>query len=264
MKNFHIFIGYDEREHEVFKVAEHTIKKHTKSINVVVHKLHHKELREQGLFTRRWMTQRNGQMVCLEDNKPFSTQFSHSRFLVPELWRRLKDTNKDDFVMFVDCDFVFKEDLGVLLHEIKSSNQNAPVYAVKHNYKPTSETKMDNVEQSQYNGKLWSAMVVYDMSHKANESLIPRVVNSVTGRYLHTFGWLDSLEMVGEIDEKWHFVPNHSEPRVNKPCAIHFTEGGPWFENYRNCRYAEEWLYPFNESLSEAGRITYYHTDSIL
>ena len=161
MKNFHIFIGYDEREHEVFKVAEHTIKKHTKSINVVVHKLHHKELREQGLFTRRWMTQRNGQMVCLEDNKPFSTQFSHSRFLVPELWRRLKDTNKDDFVMFVDCDFVFKEDLGVLLHEIKSSNQNAPVYAVKHNYKPTSETKMDNVEQSQYNGKLWSAMVVY-------------------------------------------------------------------------------------------------------
>ena len=25
------------------------------------------------------------------------------------------------------------------------------------------------------------------------------------------------------------------------PRAIHYTEGGPWFKNYRDCEYNEQW-----------------------
>jgi hypothetical protein len=28
---------------------------------------------------------------------------------------------------------------------------------------------------------------------------------------------------------------------IEKPKLIHYTEGGPWFENYRNCEFAQEW-----------------------
>ena len=28
---------------------------------------------------------------------------------------------------------------------------------------------------------------------------------------------------------------------IEKPKLIHYTEGGPWFENYRNCEFSELW-----------------------
>jgi len=28
---------------------------------------------------------------------------------------------------------------------------------------------------------------------------------------------------------------------IETPKLIHYTEGGPWFENYRNCEFSLRW-----------------------
>lgn len=249
---YHIFIGYDEREHETFQVAKHTLLKHS-TVPLRIHKLHHRDLRNAGLFDRPWTITESGQYVDQRDGKPFSTQFSHTRFLLPELWRNIPDADKSPLVMFVDCDFLYLEDIGEMFKKIETNriknNNKAPIYCVQHNYKPVSQIKMDNLEQSSYNMKLWSAMMIFNMDSKDNEHLIPEVVNNESGRYLHNFGWVTDLKTIEPIDEKWHFVPNHSEKNTGHIGAIHYTEGGPWFKNYRNCRYAQPWWESYNEYL---------------
>lgn len=252
MTQYHIFIGYDEREHETFLVAKHTLLKHAK-VPVKVHKLAHRPLRQSGLFTRPWEIDSSGQFKCQVDGKPFSTQFSHTRFLLPELWRNLTDPDKSPLVMFVDCDFLWVKDIGEMFKEIEEkklrNHSSSPVYCVKHDYKPTSQLKMDGMEQFKYNMKLWSAMMVFDMDHPDHEHLLPEVVNTESGRWLHNFGWITDHKRIESISEQWHYVPNHSEKNTSNIGSIHYTEGGPWFKDYRNCRYGDIWWKEYNDYL---------------
>lgn len=249
---YHIFIGYDEREHEPYQVAKHTLEKHA-TVPIKIHKLHHKSLRESGLFNRVWTLNEGGQFIDNSDGKPFSTQFSHSRFLVPELWRNIPDDDKSPLAMFVDCDFLWRTDIGEMFAEINTkklrNNSRAPLYCVQHDYKPKTDVKMDNIIQSSYNMKLWSAMMVFDMDHKDNANLTPREVNSETGRWLHNFGWVENDHTIETISHGWHFVPNHSESVNDDIHAIHYTEGGPWFPTYRTSRYAQIWWDEYNDYL---------------
>ncbi len=248
---YHIFIGYDDREHEPFLVAKHTLLKYAK-VPIKIHKLHHKPLRESGLFNREWLIDSKGQYVDKLDGKPFSTQFSHSRFLVPELWRNLSDPTKNPLVMFVDCDFLWRSDIGCMFEEIETKRLaeiKSPVYCVQHDYRPKSEIKMDNIVQSAYNMKLWSAMMVFDMDHLDNSKLTSEVVNSQTGRWLHNFGWVGNTHSIGTIKPSWHFVPNHSENGSYSVDAIHYTEGGPWFPSYRQGKYSQIWWNEYNDYL---------------
>jgi hypothetical protein len=249
---YHIFIGYDPAEHEAFQVAEYSLKKYA-TVPVEIHKIEHMDLRQKGLFYRRWKVDADGQYYCVEDGKPFSTCFSHSRFLVPELWRNLDDPNKSELVLFMDCDWVFLEDIGKMFKEIEKTrmlrNNAHPVYCVQHDFKPTTDIKMHGVQQSKYNMKLWSAFVVYDMAHPDNEHLIPEIVNSESGRWLHQFGWLTDVHKIGVIPEGWNFIPNHSEKNTSDICGIHFTELGPWHKGGENVRYADIWNKHLNEYL---------------
>lgn len=242
-KTFHVFIGYDPAEHQAFLVAKNSLER-LATVPVKVHKLDIHELRQAGLFKREWLIKENGQHICLKDGRPFSTQFSHSRFLVPELWRRLPGL-KDDLVMFVDCDFVFLEDIKLMLKEINGQKTHLegrhPLYCVQHDYNPKSETKMHGVQQSAYNMKLWTSLMVFDMSHPDNEYLTEELVNSEDGRNLHQFCWVSDIHSIGKISEAWNFIPDHSEKNTKIKNAIHWTMGGPWFKNLRLCRYADLW-----------------------
>jgi hypothetical protein len=250
---YHIFIGYDEREHEPFLVAKHSLEKRA-TVPVKVHKLHHRELRSAGLFTREWEIKANGQYVDKVDGKPFSTQFSHSRFLLPTLWKNLPDPTKSPLVMFVDCDFAWMEDIGEMFSEIErkkiQSHIKHPIYCVKHDYQPQSQFKMDNCEQHAYNMKLWSAMFVFDMEHKDNDKLTPDIVNTETGRFLHNFGWVEDVNTIEGISHKWQYIPNHSEKYSKDIGCVHWTEGGAWFPNYRNCKFADFWWDELNDYYS--------------
>jgi hypothetical protein len=33
----------------------------------------------------------------------------------------------------------------------------------------------------------------------------------------------------------------YKEPRDGTPKILHYTEGGPWFDGYRDCEYADDW-----------------------
>jgi hypothetical protein len=140
--------------------------------------------------------------------------------------------------MFVDCDFVFTGDILEMFEGIEtqkiSSKGSHPVYVTQHDYKPVSSTKMDGVDQTPYNMKLWAALMVFDMDNAENRKLTPLVVNSRGGRELMNFCWTtDPALNLGVIPEEWHFIPNHSEGRIKDIKGIHWTEGGPYFKNYR-------------------------------
>jgi hypothetical protein len=249
---YHIFIGFDERQPAPFQVAKHSLELHA-SVPIKVHKLDHLSLRKTELFTREWTIEKNGQFKDNLDGRPFSTQFSHSRFLTPEMWRNTLDPFKSPLVMFVDCDVLFIDDIAKMFSIIENqkirTNGAAPVYCIQHDYQPKNATKMDGKAQSKYNMKLWSAMMVFDMDHPDNAMLLPEHVNTQPGSWLHQFGWLNDVHSIGALPEEWHFIPSHSEKNTPEVKMIHYTEGGPWFENYRQCRYSELWYNYYNDYL---------------
>ena len=78
-------------------------------------------------------------------------------------------------------------------------------------------------------------------------ALTPDYVNSATGLELHQFKWLENDNLVGKIDEEWNWLVGEYEKSANAKL-VHFTEGGPYFKNYKDCHYADEWFDTFKES----------------
>ena len=46
--------------------------------------------------------------------------------------------------------------------------------------------------------------------------------------------------VMSERKENW-LVDWYQAPEDGTPKALHYTEGGPWFENYRHCSYHDVW-----------------------
>lgn len=236
-KEYNIFIGFDERESHVYNLCEFSMRQHSKS-KLNIHPLNHKELRDEGFFDRGWRIHgQTGQYVDEREERPFSTQFAFTRFLVPSI---CKARGIKGNAMFVDCDFIFKDDIAKLFDEVEAQPL-APLYTVHHDYTSKNQVKMDNCEQKNYNRKLWSSLMVFNVNHPYNDDINPSEVNIRSGLWLHNFLWIPRDQPIGEISERWNFIPNHSEPRVNKKDigAIHYTEGGPWFKGLENCDYSD-------------------------
>jgi hypothetical protein len=250
---YHIYVGYEDRTHAAFQTAKYSIEKNS-SVPVKVHKLCHKDVRNAGLLTRASLTVGlTGQFIDAVDGRPFSTQFTFSRFLIQELHKQNKSHSDSDLIMFVDSDVLFLEDVGELFKEAEQQRAlkatPPPVYCVKHNYKPKNDTKMDGMAQHSYNMKLWAALFILDTTHEQNEALTPALVNTAVGRDLMHFCWLDDVSTIGELPMKWHFLPGHSEKHTEHVSMIHWTEGGPFLPGYPKGRYDEIWLEYYLEYL---------------
>lgn len=234
----HVFIGYDPREHDAYEVCRYSLTRRS-SEPVHVTPLKQGGLRQSGLYTRKYVVDEVGQRIDLIDEKPFSTEFSFSRFLVPEVARRNK---LKEPVVFVDCDFLFLGDIALMVEEALC--QGTPLAVVKHNYVPPSRRKMDGCVQDPYNKKLWSALMVMQPWSEACLRLTPDYVNEAKGSTLHQFEWCDTSE-IGVLHEKWQWIPTASPTTgVQKPLqlgAVHFTEGMPFMDGYENCEYADDW-----------------------
>jgi hypothetical protein len=125
------------------------------------------------------------------------------------------------------------------------------VMCVKHDYNPESSIKMDNQVQTNYPRKNWSSVVLWNCGHPSNMVMGPDIINNImlSGAYFHQFKWLQTRE-IGEIDTRWNWLAGwYKESDLGKPYAIHYTEGGPWFENYRKCEYAREWVNEYFEMM---------------
>ena len=85
-----VFVGYDPREDIAYQVCKHSIIARSKDAEV--YPLKQKELRDAGWYTR-------------PTDKLASTEFTFTRFLVPEL------ANYKGWAVFMDCDMILTTDI---------------------------------------------------------------------------------------------------------------------------------------------------------
>lgn len=243
MSKIKVFIGWDGREKAAYEVLKHSIEKYTKE-DVDIIPLYHKELRKQGLFKRPWLIEaQTGNYVDLIDGKNFSTEFSHSRFLVPEIMKY------NGWALFMDCDMIFKDDIKKLFSLV---DDKYAVMCVKHKQKVDCDVKMDGSLQQDYRRKNWSSFMMINCGHPSNRALTKDVVNTATGNWLHNLSWLKDSE-IGDLPDRYNWIAGTSRSGF-MPSVIHYTLGGPWFKDYQDCPYADDWwdLYrSFNKDLPD-------------
>ena len=223
-----VYIGWDSREPIAADVCRHSILEHA-SIPVNIVMLKQDELRERELYWR-------------DVDKLASTEFTFTRFLVPEL------NCFEGTAIFMDSDMIITTDIAELIADV---DPNKAVSCVQHDYTPPEGVKMDGQQQLAYPRKNWSSMVVWNCAHPANQQVTKELVNDpeITGAYLHRFSWLED-DYIGLLGPQWNWLVDwYVEGRDGSPLLLHYTEGGPWFPNHENCGYADVWNNYHNDYL---------------
>ncbi|MEW6538112.1 MAG: glycosyltransferase [Pseudomonadota bacterium] len=213
-----IFVGYDSREDIAWQVCRHSLLRHAKR-PIEVTPLRQPTLREVGLYNR-------------APDATASTEFSLTRFLTPYL------AAYDQWSVFVDCDFLFTQDINDLIDQL--DNEKA-LYVVQHTYEPSHQIKMDGKAQTVYPRKNWSSFMAFNGRHKSVRDLRPDTVNDAAPAFLHRFEWISNDRDIGGLDLEWNFLVGEYEPLSKTPAAIHYTNGGPWFEQWQGVDYGDLW-----------------------
>ena len=73
------------------------------------------------------------------------------------------------------------------------------------------------------------------------KALTPNFVNTATGKQLHQFEWIDDEE-IGGLPLTWNWLADEYEYKSNV-ANIHYTLGGPWFNDAFRSDYEQEWIY---------------------
>jgi len=218
IKDLSFYIGYDSKEDIAYRVCKNSLI-NTSSIALNIQSLKLYELVSKKLYTR-------------NIDPLASTEFTYSRFLVPALM------NYKGWAIFCDCDFLFFQDISLLFETI---DENKALYCVQHDYTPKERHKMDGKKQTLYPRKNWSSFMVFNCAHPSNKKLTIDTVNSESGSFLHQLKWLQDNE-IGSIDERWNWLEGWTSKNNNtKPYAVHFTRGGPWFDEWRDVEFSKEW-----------------------
>jgi len=211
-----IFIGYDPREAVAFHVLSHSI--HARASQpVFISPLMLSELKST--FTR-------------ERHPLQSTDFSFSRFLVPHL------SDYSGWSLFCDCDMLMLDDVAKLW---ALRDDRYAVQVVKHDHKPAETVKFLDQPQRPYEKKNWSSVILFN--NAKCKALTPDYVNTATGLELHQFKWLGDDALIGELPHRWNHLVDYDPTVPPKDISLlHYTEGGPYFEAYKNCSYADIWF----------------------
>jgi lipopolysaccharide biosynthesis glycosyltransferase len=214
-----IFVGYDSREHIAWEVCRYSLLRHS-NYTVPVFPIRQASLRELGLYTR-------------PADSRASTEFSLTRFLTPYL------AAQAGWVAFCDCDFLFTTDVREVF---KGLDPSKAVYCVQHDYVPSHQIKMDGKQQAAYPRKNWSSFMIFNCDHPDVRSLTPARVNNEAPSYLHRFEWVRDQRDIGALELDWNFLVGEYEMPARMPRVLHYTIGGPWFDAWTDCDYADLWL----------------------
>jgi lipopolysaccharide biosynthesis glycosyltransferase len=224
-----VYIGWDRREIEAFRVARESLHRHA-SIPCNVVPIVLAELELSGLM-RRPRTKRGGQMYDLISDAPMSTEFAIARFLTPLLAQR-------GWALFADADVVFLEDVAKLF---ELADPDFAVMCVHHpQLNGGAAVKMDGQIQTTYARKNWSSVMLFNCDHPANRGLTLDMINRVPGRDLHAFCWLDD-RWIGELPPEWNWLVG-VQARPSAPKLAHFTLGGPWLAGWKPHDHDDIWL----------------------
>jgi len=218
MDELRVFVGWDSREDIAFQVARRSLLDNA-SIPVSVTPIKLPDLVAQGLYTR-------------EIDPLASTEFTYSRFLTPYL------AGFEGWALFCDCDFLFFGDVAELKDFMRPEHA---VACVQHDYRPENTVKMDGKQQTVYPRKNWSSFMLFNCGHPSTRGLTVDCVNTQSGAYLHRMQWAKDDE-IGSIPLEWNWLEGWNPiPESGRPKAVHYTNGGPWFENWQDVAFADEW-----------------------
>jgi hypothetical protein len=202
-----IFIGWDSRFPEPADVLAFSLRRHS-SIPLEIHYL---KLEELNLHRK---------------HDPLaSTEFTYSRFLPPHL------CNFQGKAIFMDNDMLSFGDVAEL-DALDMSDLTLRV--VQHEYRPENTVKMYGCPQTSYPRKNWSSLMIMNCAKLKLWS--KEVVETQTGAYLHRFQDIAD-DQIGHVPMEWNMLDEMDE----KTKLIHYTNGGPWFEAYKDHPHADVW-----------------------
>ena len=144
-QTYNIYIGFDPKEEAAYEVLKWNLERIAKN-PLNIYPLKKSILEKIGLYNREY-TEENGQKIDKIDGKPFSSDFSFTRFLVPAL------SMYKGWALYMDCDMYPRSDICELFEEYNDPFH--ALYCVKHEYTPEDDTKMDNQKQELYYRKNW-------------------------------------------------------------------------------------------------------------
>jgi len=210
-----VFIGFDPRETVAFHVLSQSI---------------HDRASQPVSITPLALSQL-GDLMNRERNPLQSTDFSFSRFLTPYL------CDFQGSAIFMDCDMLMLDDIANLWN---LRDDQYAVQVVKHDHQPTEGSKFLGQPQTQYEKKNWSSVMLFNCDKC--QALTPKYVNTASGLELHRFRWLGDDNLIGEIPHKWNHLVGYDETQpVENISNLHYTIGGPYFDDYRDTDYSKEW-----------------------
>jgi lipopolysaccharide biosynthesis glycosyltransferase len=221
-----IFIGYDSKLPALFHVFSHSIHARA-SVPVSVTPL---------------MLSQLGALLTRERNPLQATEFSFSRFLTPHL------SNYEGWSIFADNDIIARDDIAKLW---ALRDERYAVMVVKHNQQAKDGPKFLNMPQTAYEKKNWSAVMLFN--NAKCRALTPDYVNTATGLQLHQFKWLEGDHLIGELPAAWNHLVDY-DPKNPDAKFVHYTQGGPYFQEYFGCEYTNEWFAEKEEMLKVAQR----------
>jgi hypothetical protein len=209
-----VFIGFDSRETAAFTVLAHSILARA-SLPVSLTPLMLPQL--AGVHHR-------------ERHALQSTDFSFTRFLAPYLCMH------EGWSLFMDCDMLVRTDIARLwaLRDARYA-----VQVVQHHHVPAETIKFLDQPQTRYEKKNWSSVMLFNNARC--RALTPEYVDSASGLELHQFKWLGDDTLIGALPAQWNHLVGH-DPYDANAAIVHYTTGGPYFPEYRDCDYADEWF----------------------
>ena len=159
-----------------------------------------------------------------------SNEFAFTRWLVPYL------QSYQDYGIFVDCDFLFLGDIADLWFV---RDPTKAVQVCQHSSESFKEGKKYlGTEQTVYDRKCWSSLILFNCSHPSSKRLTPQYIDNADGLSLHQFKWC-SDEEIGSLPLEWNWLVGHYPVKPDVK-AIHYTEGGPYFKAYSDCDFKDE------------------------
>ncbi len=207
-----IFIGYDSRMPIASDVLKYSLEKHSSApLDIVV--LNLKNLEREIGFKR-------------PQDPLQSTEFTYTRFLVPYL------CGYKGHALFMDNDMLCLADINEIFDLDMSSSW---LRVVKHDHRPTNTIKMDGRVQTSYPRKNWSSFMLLNCEKLTMWT--KEAVETQPAKWLHRFEPVPDA-CVGNIPDTWNVLDRYDA----NTKLIHYTDGGPWFENYKNHPYGDVWF----------------------
>jgi len=213
-KSIRIFIGHDSRYPEASKVCRQSMLKFWPEAKITY--LDKSVLKKNGMYGR-------------EDVEGESTEFSFTRFYIPLMM------NYSGYALFCDNDFLWRVDP----REVSRYIANQPISVVKHKDYVAKSNKMDGIVNKTYPKKNWSSLMLFNCDMLKNK-LSKEYLDKATPSQLHEFKFLNE-KSVGEIPKRYNMLVGIDEITKENARAIHYTEGGPWFDEYKDAELSEEW-----------------------